>query len=95
MGWKTKLVGLKASYAPDFSTGFTIFVLTIIFKGVGGGGGSQCGTPRALTTLSCREYFYTKQISTVSFLTVVFGAKVLKILQICTFSPPKCCMLFI
>ena len=60
-----------------------------------GGGGSQCVPTRVLSTLSCREYFDAKQISTVSFLTVVFGAKVLKILHICAFSPPKCCMLFI
>ena len=39
------------------------------------------------------HYFDAKQISTVSFLTVVFGVKVLKILQICAFSPPKYCML--
>ena len=58
-------------------------------------GGSQCVTPRVLSTSPCREYFDAKQISTVSFLTVVFGAKVLKILQICAFSPPKYCMLFI
>ena len=41
------------------------------------------------------HYFDAKQISTVSFLTVVFGVKVLKILQICAFSPPKYCMLSI
>ena len=48
-------------------------------------GGSQCVTPRVLRTSSCREYFDAKQISIVSFLTVVLGAKVLKILQIIAF----------
>ena len=31
----------------------------------------------------------------MSFSTVVFGANMLKILQICVFSPPKYCMLFL
>ena len=58
-------------------------------------GGSPCVTPRVLTASSCREYFDRKQISTVSCLTVIFRVKVLKILQICAFSPPKYCMLLI
>ena len=57
--------------------------------------GSQWVTPRVFSTSSCRKYFDAKQISAVSLLTVVFGAKVLKILQICAFWPLKCCMLFI
>ena len=71
----------------------------------GGGGGTVCHTEGTqyirctqypwFDTLLCREYFDSKQISAVSFLTVVFGAKVLKILQICASSPSKYCMLSI
>ena len=69
------------------------------------GGGTVCHTKGTqyirctqypwCDTLSCREYFDSKQISAVSFLTMVFGAKVLKILQIRTSSTSKYCMLSI
>ena len=50
------------------------------------GGGSQCVTSRVLTTLSCQlNTFIRKKISTVNFLTVVFGAKKWKFFKFAPF----------
>ena len=82
------------SYPRGEETGGAIRGVARIFQRRAGGGVTVCNTPgysahRHLKNIWCETNFNSKLSNRG------FGAKVLKILQICAFSTPKCCMLFI